>query len=177
MSGEMAEFLSHRLRVGNIGAGPVLRRIEASATERAALAKAFDLPEIAALSGDFRLWTAPEHGGQVEAELELHARVTRICVVSLDRFEMPVAETARLRFVPAASVRESAAVMECSDDGGDPDEIPYSGDSIDLGAALAEQLALALLPYPRKPGASLPAAAGDSPPNPFAALARRNRPQ
>ena len=35
--------------------------------------------------------------------------------------------------------------------------MPYGGDSIDLGAALAEQLALALDPYPRKPGAKLPA--------------------
>ena len=177
MSGEMAELLSHKVRVGTIGPEPVARRIEASATERAALARAFDLPAIAALSGDFRLWAAPAHRGEFEAELKLHARVTRICVVSLDRFETVVAETARLRFVPAASVREDAAVMEFSGEGEEPDEIPYGNDLIDLGAALAEQLALALTPYPRKPGATLPEAAAAPAVNPFTALPRRNRPQ
>ncbi len=41
---------------------------------------------------------------------------------------------------------------------------------IDLGEALAEQLALALDPYPRKPGAKLPSEASDDGANPFSAL-------
>jgi hypothetical protein len=54
-----------------------------------------------------------------------------------------------------------------------PDEIPYAGDSIDLGAVLAEQLALSLDPYPRKPGAALPPEAADEPETPFSILRGR----
>jgi hypothetical protein len=42
---------------------------------------------------------------------------------------------------------------------------------LDLGEAAAEQLALALDPYPRKPDARLLGAAEDPPGFPFAALA------
>ena len=54
-----------------------------------------------------------------------------------------------------------------------PDDIPYADDMIDLGAALAEQLALALNPYPRKPGAQLPEEYKGEPETPFAALAAK----
>ena len=52
---------------------------------------------------------------------------------------------------------------------------------IDLGEAAVEQLALALDPYPRGPGAdaaeaALPADPDDTPQSHFAALARRGRP-
>ena len=75
----------------------------------------------------------------------------------------------RVRFVPEG--REDPELDPDSDD-----EIPYSGVAIDLGEAAAEQLALMLDPYPRKPGADLPAAADDSQTSPFAALARLKRP-
>ena len=68
-------------------------------------------------------------------------------------------------FVPEDEVRE-----ELGPD--DIDEIPYSGGTIDLGEAAAEQLALALDPYPRIDGAAMPDFDGEDT-GPFAALARR----
>jgi hypothetical protein len=45
---------------------------------------------------------------------------------------------------------------------------------VDLGEAAAEQLGLALDPYPRMPGVEMPAAEDEPEPHPFAALRRLN---
>ncbi len=88
--------------------------------------------------------------GVIEADGALAALVTQQCVVTLEPFEQPVEERFTVRFVPD----------EPDDESIDPDsidEIPYQGDRIDLGEAAIEQLALALDPFPRKPGAALSA--------------------
>lgn len=172
MSGELEKIFSRQMRAGAIGALAQRRVVAATPAECKALAAVFGLPGIAELEGDFTLATAKGRGGVIEAELALQAKVTQICVVSLEAFDSKVTERAKLRFVPAASVHEDAEISEldpASLEG--PDEIPYAGDVIDLGAVLAEQLALTLDPYPRKPGAELPAEATDAAANPFAALA------
>jgi len=46
--------------------------------------------------------------------------------------------------------------MEPSDGEDDPDDIETEQDVADLGEALAQQLSLALDPYPRAPGAAMP---------------------
>jgi hypothetical protein len=57
---------------------------------------------------------------------------------------------------------------------------PLPADAIDLGEAVVQQLAVALDPYPRKPGAEIPAeysgaADTDGRGGPFASLARLRR--
>jgi len=174
VSGDLAEIFSRRIRTGGIGSTPSQRDIIANASECAALAAVFGIPGIAELAGDFRLTAAKARGGIIEAELTLRAKVTQICVLTLEPFDSVVTETACLAFVPAASLAEDSEIAELNPERLEgPDEIPYAGESIDLGAVLAEQLALALDPYPRKPGAELPASAQDSASNPFAALASR----
>jgi hypothetical protein len=143
-----------------------------NAGERTALAAIFGLPSIAKLTGDFMLEHARD--GVIEAKLALQARVTQVCVISLEPFEAKIAETVVLRFVPAASVREAEDAAELDPETLEgPDELPYANGIIDLGAALAEQLALTLDPYPRKPGAKLPDGLTGTAENPFAALAVR----
>jgi uncharacterized metal-binding protein YceD (DUF177 family) len=171
----LAAVFSRKMKLGALGASPVQRRIEADAAECAALAARFGLPAIASLAGDYTLVRAAGSGaGVIEATLNLAARLTQICVVSLEPFDANILETARLRFIPASTLREDAELAELDLESLEgPDELPYAGDVIDLGAALAEQLALALDPYPRKPGAKLPPAASSSGENPFAVLAAR----
>ncbi|MGI4747246.1 MAG: DUF177 domain-containing protein, partial [Janthinobacterium lividum] len=131
----------------------------------------------------------------------LAARLTRTCVVTLEEFPVVVAEQFMVRFVPAEPGDEQADVeLDLDAD----DDVPYDGTTIDLGEAAIEQLALALDPYPRKPGAERPPGVvrGDPPtgegtdrwsddpdaevtaedgneeaarPHPFAALARLRR--
>ncbi len=167
----MEQGLSRPVRAASIRDAPQVHEVVASAQERAALAALYDLPEIAALRGRFAL--RHEQGGVIAADLEMQARVTQTCVVSLENFEATLRETSELRFVPAASLPESAGLELDPETLEGPDEIQYAGETLDLGAALAEQLALALDPYPRKPGATLPAEAAAPPASPFAVLRGR----
>jgi uncharacterized metal-binding protein YceD (DUF177 family) len=137
--------------------------VEADPAECAALAARLGVPALAALRCRFRLARA---ANAIVAEGEFEARITRICVVSLDEFEMAVAERFRIRFVPAG--QESTEIEPDADD-----EIPYAGGMIDLGEAAAEQLALTLEPYPRRPDAELPPASEPEPDHPFSVLRRR----
>jgi uncharacterized metal-binding protein YceD (DUF177 family) len=61
-------------------------------------------------------------------------------------------------------------VVVTLEDDDPPDEI--EGGVVDLGAYVVEHLALALDPFPRKPGVEFEAPAQESEPSPFAALAR-----
>jgi uncharacterized metal-binding protein YceD (DUF177 family) len=166
----MDEEFSHKLRASHIHE-PQTHVLAADATARAALAKRFGLPEIAALRGEFTL--AHERAGVIAASLAMHAKITQTCVVSLEPFDTRLDESAALRFVPAASLPENDELELDPESLEGPDEIPYADDMIDLGAALAEQLGLALDPYPRKPGAALPETASEAPETPFSVLKLR----
>lgn len=121
--------------------------VDATPAECAALATRLRLPAVHSLSCRFRLRPAPAEA--VAAEGWLSARVTQTCVVSLDDFDTTVSEHFTLRFVQPGT--------ESNDlDPDAEDEIPFAHDSIDLGEAATEQLALALDPWPRKPDANLP---------------------
>ena len=135
MSSEMSEVFSRRMRLSGIGAA-VARRIEANAAECAALAALFNLPAIGSLTGDFRL--RHEQRGIIAATLRLRAAVTQTCVITLEPFDAVVTEDAALRLVPAASIHEAAELVVDADTLEGPDEIPYAGETIDLGAILAE---------------------------------------
>ena len=82
----------------------------------------------------------------MRATLEMQARVTQNCVVTLEPFEARIEERSALQFVPARSLPEGEEEELDPESLEGPDEIPYINDVIDLGAALAEQLALALDP-------------------------------
>jgi uncharacterized metal-binding protein YceD (DUF177 family) len=149
-----------------IGAERTEIRIEANAAECAALAERMQIPAVPAFACVFQLRRAP--GRVVAAEGRLEARLVRTCVLTLDDFETTVAEDFALRFVPEGS----------ESDDPDPeslDEVPYADGVLDLGEAAAEQLALALDPYPHKPGAELPESEPDEAERPFAGLAGLRR--
>ncbi len=143
----------HRPRtIASLAPGGETVAIAARSAERAALARRFDLPTISHLAARFHL--RPESGGGVAVKARLLARVTQICVVSLAPFPHIIDETFLLRFVPAGREAEG-------DDPEAVDTIGVSDGAIDLGEAAAEQLALLLDPYPRAPGAELPAPYAD----------------
>jgi uncharacterized metal-binding protein YceD (DUF177 family) len=134
--------------------------VDASTRECSALAIRMNLPAIHALTCRFHLRL---DGKAVVARGHLTATIVQTCVVSLDDFEAAIEERFTVRFVPTGTESED-------DDPGSIDEIPYEGHAIDLGEAAAEQLGLALDPYPRLPGAALPEGLEDEPRSPFAAL-------
>jgi uncharacterized metal-binding protein YceD (DUF177 family) len=143
--------------------------VSADAEECAAVARRMRIPGVQALSCQFHL--RPELAGRIAATGALRARVTQTCVVSLEAFDADIAEDFAVVFVPEG---------EQTEDWDDPetiDEIPYAGAQIDLGEAAVEQLALAMEPYPRKPGAVVEQAGETALPGALAALARWKPPE
>jgi len=137
--------------------------IEANAAERAALARLNRLPGIERLRASFQI-TKWRRGVQVEGELS--ARVTQTCVVSLEPFDADIDEPIDAKFLPAEAM---SANPESIADEDAPDEL-IDG-KIDLGALASEFLALALDPYPRKPGVAFePPAQGNERESPFSRL-------
>jgi uncharacterized metal-binding protein YceD (DUF177 family) len=139
--------------------------VEANAAECSALAVRMNLPAVLAVSCAFHL--IRESRDIVLARGVLRARVTQVCVISLEEFDADVQEIFQIRFVPSG---EEADDIDPESD----DEIPFEGNLIDLGEAAAEQLGLALDPYPRMPGVEMPEVDEDPEPHPFAALRRLN---
>lgn len=162
----MSPELHRPIATDRIGPNGLEVTVQANEAECAALARRMHLPAIRSLSCRFRLsYAVPQ---AIEAVGALRAQVVQTCVVSLDDFESTVAEDFTVRFVPAG--QESDAM-----DPETEDEIPFEDGMLDLGEAAAEQLGLALDPYPRRPGVELPAPDEDEAPNPFAVLAARRR--
>jgi hypothetical protein len=91
------------------------------------------------------------------------------CVVSLEDFSAAVDERFTVRCVPDGEESHDP-------DPEAPDEITYVNGVLDLGEAAAEQLALALDPYPRAPGAELPEIEADPEAHDFDVLAALKRP-
>jgi hypothetical protein len=157
----MAPEFSRLIPLARLPEAGRAEQLDASPAECGALARRFAIPAVDRLSASLLL--RPEPGGAVTVTGTLSADVVQSCVVSLEPVPQHLEEAVSLRLVPPGE--------EPSDDPDGPDEIPLEGDAVDLGEAIAEQLALALDPYPRAPGAELPAAAGDGAAGAFGALA------
>lgn len=159
----VAPEFSRPLPVERIGPGGLEQAVEATAAECRALAVRLGVPAVLALAATLRL--SREAGGRIAATARLTGRLVRDCVVTLEPFEADIAEDFAVNFVPEALLREAIDLEGV-------DEIPYAGGTIDLGEAVAEQVALTLDPYPRKPGAA-PEPVGPASESPFAVLWQR----
>ncbi len=144
--------LHRAMPLDRLGAGWVDYVVEAGEAERVAVAGRLGVPAVLSLRCAFRLKAGRR--GVVAAEGTLEARLVRECVVSLEPFEVAVAEAFRVQFVPAERLSEAPedAAIDLEAD----DEVGYEGLALDLGEAAVEQLALGLDPYPRRPGVALP---------------------
>ena len=159
----MTVELHRPIPLSRIGAHPLDVRVQAEPDELAAVAARLRLPAVHSLRCGFTLNRSAKD--VFDAHGSLTAEVEQTCVVSLDAFRSEVNESFHIRFVPEDALSDSL-------DPDAPDEVGYPGDVIDLGEAAVEQLALALDPYPHKPGTEPPAAASDAYANPFAGLER-----
>jgi uncharacterized metal-binding protein YceD (DUF177 family) len=141
--------------------------IAAEPDERAALARRFALLALDRLEARVRLTRLA--GGLVRLAAELSAEVVQECVVSLE----PVTSRLEDRFTLLyGEGREDAGEVMLS---GEAELVePAPGGVVDIGEAVAQQLSLALDPFPRAPGVAAPeasaGAAGSQ--SPFAALSR-----
>lgn len=164
--------LSRPLRVDTIPGSGLETVVEATAEERAALAREFGLPAIDALTGRY---TVQRRGRTVHVEGKVTASVMQSCVVTLEPFPATVDEDVSLKFTddpvklnPADESGEHESPIDAPD--------PIVDGRIDLGTVTSEFLALGLDPYPRKPGADFAWDEGAPEPSPFAALEALKKP-
>lgn len=125
--------------------------VEADDAERVALAARFDLSNVENLRAEIEL---EEKGNAIKAIGHLDARITQACAISADDFPVSISEPVDLRFVPEGTLSaEGDADEEIELEADDCDEIEYSGDTFDLGEAIAQTLGLAIDPYAEGPNA------------------------
>jgi len=124
--------------------------ISARAAELEALAKRFGIAAVESLTAEVVL--SEFRGGRgVRLTAAMAAEVVQSCVVTLEPVTARIEEGFLLDFMPAETLKANAEI-ELDPEGEDPPE-PMHGWRIDVGEVVAEQLALALDPYPRHPTA------------------------
>ncbi|MHB1220217.1 MAG: YceD family protein [Alphaproteobacteria bacterium] len=132
------------------------REISANDAERAALAQRFGLQALDRLSATLTVRRVRDDMFHVSGRLS--AAVVQQCVVTLEPVRAALDEPVTMTFVKSkAAAKKGKGAAEAVE--GLEDEGPeiMAGDLIDLGEAVAQQLAVSLDPYPRAPGASLEA--------------------
>jgi uncharacterized metal-binding protein YceD (DUF177 family) len=138
---------SRRVELARVGAHQALYPISAEPEERDALARRFDLLSLGRLEAEIRLQRLA--GGMIQVRGRLTADVVQACVISLE----PVASSVEQDFTVLYGRTETGKSVMVDLDTDEAE--PFDGDAIDIGEAVAQQLALALDPYPRAPGATL----------------------
>ena len=175
-----ASSFSRLFEVAQAEGEPRSVTVEATEAERAALASEMGIPAIASLKASLTISEAGR--GRFDVTGEVRAKLTQICVVTLDPFESELVEPVEIRFAPPEEVERAetayAGRREEDPTGLDMPEPPdvIENGRIDLGRVAAEFAALALDPYPRKPGVEFESPAVEEAetekPSPFAALAK-----
>lgn len=148
--------------------------IAATEKERADLARRFDLVSLDSLTASFNLKRVRKDLVRVKGRVS--AELVQACVVTLDPIPAKIDERFEVDFVEGQA--PAVSDLELDAEAAEAPE-PAPDGWVDLGEIAAEQLGLALDPYPRRPDAAVPAQwiAEPAPepvaselPNPFAIL-------
>jgi len=165
----MSDF-AHHLRLDQVRDGDRLD-LQADEAERNAVAGRLGLSSLSCLEAHAAL---SRTGEIVRARGRLAARLDQSCVVTGDPVAAHVDEPFDIMFMPPPEMASHDEEVELGES--DCDVVFYEGGTIDLGAAIADTLALSLDPYPRSAGADATLKeAGvmtEEQASPFAALAR-----
>ena len=147
---DVPEF-SRPVEIDKIGKDGLTEDIVAGPEELAALAERMKLPAIRELKAHLEL--APWKKGRIRVRGHFTAVVDQECVRTLDIFTSEVGESVdriyiKPEFVTAGEMKESPDFDAEAPEA--PDVIV--DEVIDIGELVAESLALALDPWPKKPG-------------------------
>lgn len=145
---------SFMIKVGHVSANPLTVKISADAHDLKLLQQQWDVMEVRSFDAEIAIGRWKRDG--VRAKGHIRAVIAQQCVVTLDPVEQQIDEDIDTVFLPENSrllnrMTDGKGEMFLDPEGPDLPET-YSGDSIDVGAVVAEFAALAIDPYPRKPG-------------------------
>ncbi len=161
-------IFSYPIAVADVPESGLDFSIAADGATLRALAAANDLANIASLEAEFHV--VPMGGHRFNVSGEMRAKITQICVVSLEPFDSDIVEPIDVDFAPAVEAKAIEAATQATSllgEGGiagqerDPPD-PIVDGKIDLGALASEFLALGLDPYPKKPGVTFEPPNGDT---------------
>ena len=170
---EPTEF-SRPLSLDRISTTQHREEITASDKERAALVERFGLLSLDNLTASFTLKRARKDLVRVKGRIS--AELAQACVVTLEPVPARIDERFEVDFLEG--VQPAVTDLELDAEAAEAPE-PAPDGWIDLGELAAEQLGLAIDPYPRRPDAEVPAEWKAEPtaepaaverPNPFAVL-------
>ena len=169
---------SYPVKVGHVSANPISVNVEANLAEREALAGLWQVLAVHSQTAELQIARWKKDGVRIRGRLQ--AEIEQSCVVTLEPVTSRLDEQFEQLFVPEGSklariVLSDTAEMVLDPEGPDLPET-FIGDTIDAGEVVAEAAALAIDPYPRKPGVAFPGHAEDDGveegrrPSPFAVL-------
>jgi len=162
----MSDF-GHRLTLDRVRDGDRIDLV-ADAAECAAVCERLGLASLDRLDAHAVL---TRDGERIGASGRLKAALEQRCVASGEALRVHLDEAFELYFVPAPAPGDEEVELDAAE----LDLLFHDGQAIDLGAAIADSLALALDPYPRSAnaGAALKQAGviSEEEAGPFAALA------
>ena len=151
---------SHVVETAQISPEGIQLHLTASPDECRALAERFRILAVLRLESQVQVRADPVLPGCFVVKGRVEAEVEQACVVSLEPVRQRIAESFTRSFAPAVEARNEGAggedEAEWLDPGAADPPDPLEDGRIDVGAVVAEELALALDPYPRRPGADLP---------------------
>lgn len=132
--------------------------VVADPKQRAALAAEHGLLSVEEYRAD--LLVAPWKRNGVKVSGRVEAKITQECVVTLDPIDAQISEEVSGLYFPEDSKLARLGFHDKGEihldaEGPDSPET-FAGDTIDVGALAEEFFGLAIDPYPRKPGISLP---------------------
>ena len=133
---------SFQIKLDAISDEPREFTLEAKPEEKTALARRFGVVSIDSLEAQLTAtWLKP--GRILSISGRISAGVTQACVVTLE--SVPATVNEEIEVIFARNSTDTAGIV-------DPDEVePLDGETLDLGELVAEELSLALDPYPRHP--------------------------
>ncbi len=178
MTGQPRYPLSRLVPVDRLPAGGQTVVVEASEAECAGLAAIYGIEAVKAIRAVVTVKPWRRTGARVTGTVE--ADVVQACVLTLEPVDEHVTEEIAATFLPAEEIEtpgpdDEIEIRADEEDGPEP----LDGRNVDVGALVAEHVAVGLDPYPRAPGAVFEAhieddPEADKPPSPFAALKPRS---
>jgi uncharacterized metal-binding protein YceD (DUF177 family) len=143
----VTDRFAHHLRLDQLRDGERIELV-ADDEERDAIAARLGLAGLDCFQAHA---TLTRKAAAITVEGRILASLTQSCVVTGEPLPAHVDEAFRLIFIPEPEVSRPDEEIELGS--ADCDVIFHDGATIDLGAALADTLALSLDPYPRSAGA------------------------
>ncbi|HCK18907.1 MAG TPA: hypothetical protein DHW36_10360 [Thalassospira sp.] len=182
MSDKITPEFSRIVKTEEMVSGKEKLVVEANEKERAALAERFELVSINSLRAELEVKTASN--GEVTVRGPMSAEIVQNCVATLEPVPETVEDTVEVLFSPHVSEDDMPSNPDDLENLSEEELMalleqpePLVDGKIDLGEVVAQFLAVAMDPYPRKDDAELPESiqseeeADDDKPNPFAQLA------